>query len=295
MVASQPAAQPKSQSKTEDEDRADANSSVLSTSGRGIAQPVGASGKRNKQRKLRKYADQDDEDREVALQILGSAGEKKTAAQRKAERKERKAANRMAKVTEVIEKLEGGQEKRASVQEVIERVRGSNFAPATNDAVSAKQCIDKAQENEEPPEKCTEDAADPAEGVDARDGGGENDGIGQGKDQERLSVVDSLTGCPRPEDTLLFAVAACGPYDALANYKYKVKLTPGSMKKGKAAKQAMDLLCRSAGANPIDVQLIRTVPDPELMLVMLSSTKVTMPGLDSMQNEKKKGHARRRR
>lgn len=66
------------------------------------------------------------------------------------------------------------------------------------------------------------------------------------------------------------------------------------MKKGKAAKQALDLLSRSTGANPIEVQLIRAVPDPEVMLVMLSSTKVTMPGLENAQNEKK-GHGRRRR
>eukprot|EP00803_Ostreobium_quekettii_P009621 evm.model.scf_1149.3 EVM.evm.TU.scf_1149.3 scf_1149:29603-44453(-) len=296
-MTSQPAAQLNSQSNTEDEDKTDASSSVLSTSGRGSTQPVGSSGKRGKQRKLRKYADQDDEDREVALQILGSAGERKTAAQRKAERKERKAANRMAKVSEVIEKLEGGQEKRASMQEAIERVRGSSFAPTTNDTASAKEFIEEQQGNdlEEPSEECKEDSAGAAEGIDAGEAYGEGDGTGQDKDQERLSVVDSLTGCPKPEDTLLFAVAACGPYDALANYKYKVKLTPGPMKKGKAAKQAMDLLSRSAGATPIEVQLLKAVPDPEVMLVMLSSTKVTMPGLENAQSEKKKGHARRRR
>ena len=47
------------------------------------------------------------------------------------------------------------------------------------------------------------------------------------EEREKLSVLDSLTGCPRPEDTLLFAVPVCGPYTALQNYKYKVKLIPG--------------------------------------------------------------------
>lgn len=40
-------------------------------------------------------------------------------------------------------------------------------------------------------------------------------------------VLDSLTGLPRPDDTLMFALPVCGPYSSLANYKYKVKLTPG--------------------------------------------------------------------
>ncbi len=37
------------------------------------------------------------------------------------------------------------------------------------------------------------------------------------------------------EDILLYAVPVCGPYTAMSNYKFKVKLTPGSQKKGKGA------------------------------------------------------------
>lgn len=45
--------------------------------------------------------------------------------------------------------------------------------------------------------------------------------------RDELGVLDSLTGLPGPDDVLLFAVPVCGPYSALQNYKYKVKLTPG--------------------------------------------------------------------
>jgi hypothetical protein len=48
-----------------------------------------------------------------------------------------------------------------------------------------------------------------------------------------LTVLDTLTGSPLPEDNLLFAVPVCAPYISLQKYKYKVKLTPGSTKKGK--------------------------------------------------------------
>ncbi len=47
------------------------------------------------------------------------------------------------------------------------------------------------------------------------------------EDAARLSVLDALTGIPRQEDLLLFAVPVCGPYAALQAYKYKVKVTPG--------------------------------------------------------------------
>lgn len=47
-----------------------------------------------------------------------------------------------------------------------------------------------------------------------------------------------LTGNPHPNDILLFAIPVCAPYSSLLNhYKYRVKLTPGAMKKGKAAHQ----------------------------------------------------------
>lgn len=76
--------------------------------------------------------------------------------------------------------------------------------------------------------------------------------------QEAEDLLTALTGLPHPEDVLLFAVPVCAPYTALTNYKYikftvlfsnkrtkgalitsvvfhrhKVKLTPGSQKKGK--------------------------------------------------------------
>lgn len=46
-----------------------------------------------------------------------------------------------------------------------------------------------------------------------------------------------LQGIPRAEDILLHALPVVAPYALLAAYKHKVKLTPGSQKKGKAARQ----------------------------------------------------------
>ena len=45
------------------------------------------------------------------------------------------------------------------------------------------------------------------------------------EDRDRLTQLDSLTGEPRPDDVLLFAVPVCAPYSALQGYKYKLKLT----------------------------------------------------------------------
>jgi hypothetical protein len=66
---------------------------------------------------------------------------------------------------------------------------------------------------------------------------GEEDG---GEDEtHNLSVLASLTGKPHPADALLSAIPVCAPWTALANVKYKVKLQPGTVKKGKAAREVL--------------------------------------------------------
>lgn len=55
-----------------------------------------------------------------------------------------------------------------------------------------------------------------------------------------LSLVDALVGMPMTGDEILDAVPVCGPYAALGKLKYKVKLQPGPLKKGKAVKEIVE-------------------------------------------------------
>jgi hypothetical protein len=50
--------------------------------------------------------------------------------------------------------------------------------------------------------------------------------------KDELSVLSSLTGQPVEDDELLFCMTVCAPYTTLQNYKHKVKLIPGTTKKG---------------------------------------------------------------
>ena len=100
-------------------------------------------------------------------------------------------------------------------------------------------------------------------------------------------ALDALTGAPRPEDVLLFAVPVCGPYSALAAYKHKVKLVPGGQKKGKAARQAGELLAREAA--PREAGLVRGVPEPDMTAAICAGVKLQMPGLQKLQRGQKKG------
>ncbi|KAK7756631.1 hypothetical protein SLS62_001468 [Diatrype stigma] len=57
---------------------------------------------------------------------------------------------------------------------------------------------------------------------------------------QELPVLDALVGTPRPGDEILEAVAVCAPYAALGRCKYRVKLQPGTQKKGKAVKEILE-------------------------------------------------------
>jgi hypothetical protein len=68
------------------------------------------------------------------------------------------------------------------------------------------------------------------------------------RDLARVARVDWFTGAPFLETEVTHAVALVAPWDALKAFAYKAKLTPGSQKKGKAAKQALEVVTRAPPA-----------------------------------------------
>ncbi|BBM96816.1 nuclear export mediator factor NEMF [Marchantia polymorpha subsp. ruderalis] len=107
-------------------------------------------------------------------------------------------------------------------------------------------------------------------------------------DKEKLIELDSLTGIPHSSDVLLYSVPMCGPYSALQAFKYRVKLTPGPAKKGKAAKVAIDVFSHMPETTVREKELMKAVTDPELVACMLGNAKVTAPGLTKLKKTQKK-------
>ncbi|XP_018411754.1 PREDICTED: nuclear export mediator factor NEMF [Nanorana parkeri] len=203
---------------------------------------------KSKMKKMEKYKDQDDEERELIMQLLGSAGSNKE---------------------EKLKKGKKGKEKEETKKKQQQKGKGGK-KPGKESGGSTEvfitQNLEEMTLEEQPEEK---DDAD-------------QDGPGS---EEAENLLDSLTGQPDAEDILLFSVPFCAPYTALVNNKYKVKLTPGTQKKGKAAKTALNSFMHYRDCSSREKDLLRSVKDTDLSRNMPGKVKVSAPNL---LNAKKK-------
>lgn len=107
----------------------------------------------------------------------------------------------------------------------------------------------------------------------------EEEGILDEEEGRAADDHDKLSGSLLPDDVFMYAVPVVGPYTALRNFKYKVKLTPGTLKKGKARQTAIEGWTRSKDVSEKEKGLIRGLGDAECVAVLLGDVRVSMPGL----------------
>ena len=63
---------------------------------------------------------------------------------------------------------------------------------------------------------------------------------------------------------VLFAVPVVAPYTTVLQYKFKVKLTPGTGKRGKACKTALAMFLADKGTAQREKDLLKSVKDQDL-------------------------------
>ncbi|XP_022913769.2 ribosome quality control complex subunit NEMF homolog [Onthophagus taurus] len=101
--------------------------------------------------------------------------------------------------------------------------------------------------------------------------------------QADVDMIDALTGIPVGEDELLFAVPVVAPYNTLNNYKFKVKLTPGTSKRGKAAKTAVNMFLQDRTISAREKDLLKAVKDEQLARNIPGKVKLSAPRLQAMR------------
>ncbi|CAJ1073402.1 nuclear export mediator factor Nemf-like isoform X1 [Xyrichtys novacula] len=210
-------------------------------------------GQKNKLKKIKeKYKDQDEEDRELMMQLLGSAGSNKD------------------------EKDKGKKGKKGKgKEETFKKPAPQKQPQKPRNAATAAKKPEQTEGGEDDEGKQPGGEGEAAEQEDKEDDvDQDNPGV-----EEAENLLTSLTGQPHAEDVLLFAVPVCAPYTALSNYKHKVKLTPGTQKKGKAARTAVLSFTKTKETSTREKDLFRSVKDTDLSRNMPGKVKVSAPNL----------------
>ncbi|XP_062903290.1 ribosome quality control complex subunit NEMF-like [Mobula hypostoma] len=202
-------------------------------------------GQKAKLKKIKeKYKDQDEEDRELMMKLLGSAGPSKEEKARKGKKGKTKELPKKQEKKQTLKEAGNIQSKAHALETVTH-----HMAEMTLEGTPAED-----QQEEEPEQDLQ-------------------------ASEESENLLNSLTGQPHPDDVLLFSIPYCAPYTAMTNYKYKVKLTPGTQKKGKAAKTALHNFLHSKEALQREKDLLRSVKETDLSRNIPGKVKVSAPNL----------------
>jgi hypothetical protein len=89
-----------------------------------------------------------------------------------------------------------------------------------------------------------------------------------------LNVLNRLAATIVEGDEVLHAVPVCGPYSALSYYLYRLKVIPGSTKRGRAAKMVTQIFGHLAADQPVAKSLIKLVPVEEISECLVQEVKV---------------------
>ncbi|XP_061172941.1 ribosome quality control complex subunit NEMF-like [Saccostrea echinata] len=220
-------------------------------------------GQRSKMKKIKeKYGDQDEEERQLRMEILASAGSKKEDKKKKGKKGQDQPKNsRPVSAKQQLQQQKGkGQTK--SVDIILK--------PTAEIIIEDSTTVENEKQQYNPAKQEKADSDDERQEEDDK--------------PDDVMMLDSLTGCPVPEDELLYAVPVCAPYSTMLNYKFKVKLTPGSTKRGKAAKLALNMFSHEKSTSSREKDLIRILKDADTSRNIPGKVKVSAPNL-----HKKKG------
>ncbi|KAI7865815.1 fibronectin-binding protein A N-terminus-domain-containing protein [Spinellus fusiger] len=227
-----------------------------------VAPTTQVRGQKGKVKKIKeKYGDQDEEEQRLRMELLAS---------NKGPQPKGKKAKKEARLkAEKIEKAKEREEKRA---ENDAHVKTESTSFDIREEGYSNESADKV--NKEDAEAIKQMLKE------------ENITMLESEEIANLSVLDSLISNPLADDIIHFAIPVCAPYTSLQKYKYKVKLTPGTLKRGKAIKQALSVFLNAVDSSSREKDLIKSVPDMEAINTMMSKVKVSAPNLEASKRKK---------
>ncbi|KAJ1517509.1 hypothetical protein HMI55_006862 [Coelomomyces lativittatus] len=266
-------------------------------------------GKHGKLKKIKeKYADQDDEERDLAMSLLKS----NQGPQPKGKKQKQKHAKQleMEKAQQVwLEQQQQQQLKNDFKSVPSTSIEGdSNLDSFEKEALISSRSLsvkestkpnslsdgtkqinhERVEEGNSEGEEVVVDEVDVDEGI----VGVEDDDEDEEEEAAKLTLsswleADSLTWSPTSEETILYALPVCAPYTSLQMYPLKVKLLPGTLKKGKAYKSSLNVFLNQT-QDPLWQRLVKDIREPDWINVIKGGVKILAPQLTQIQQKQRK-------
>ena len=239
-------------------------------------------GQKGKKKRMEKYEDQSDDEREAMMALLGSAGNKKGKGKTGSSNSKLKyratstAKNVVAGYKGEVEKVKLSEadrvlqtltkdlkEEEEEEEESIEVEKEANEPNNTD-----KENVANTMGTEDAQPKVQPSKPAPTLEIDLSD-----------NEDEPIDILDSLVRNPLPSDTILFGIPFVAPYNSMSSCKYRVKLTPGATKKGKACKTILDMFTRDKNALLQEKNVFKSLKDVDMTVNIPGKVKISAPNL----------------
>ncbi|CAF1493493.1 unnamed protein product, partial [Didymodactylos carnosus] len=90
-------------------------------------------------------------------------------------------------------------------------------------------------------------------------------------------LLSTITGQPVTDDPLIYVIPVCAPWSTLQSYKYKIKLSPGTGKKGKSVQTVLKYFMYDKTATNLEKDLIKSIKDQDISRNLPGKVKLSLP------------------
>ena len=101
------------------------------------------------------------------------------------------------------------------------------------------------------------------------------------RDEQTEIALRQLTGQPFEQDGVSFCLPVCAPFSVLTSYKFRIKLTPGTQKRGKTVKDCANVMLKAPFASNDEKAAVREALETKLeecaRTLPAGGCKITLP------------------
>ncbi|CAD8050635.1 unnamed protein product [Paramecium primaurelia] len=265
-------------------------------------------GKKNKMKKVKeKYADQSDEERELRQKLMGATymknevrPEKKKKNQDKNESTKQDQDQPQQQEEQIKDKeyYKKQQLKQDSItnkllkQQGIEVTKDEDKPDQQVQEVHQEKIEQQLQQNQQQLQQEVLQQKEP-ENLDNKQEEVDSDDEKQEKQPEQeeenieYTEMQKLVSYLYADDKYLSLIPMVAPYSVIGTYKFKIKIAPGSLKKGKAGKEILNFFQVNKDITNQERQLLKMITDEEIVQTMLPGVKLTGVGMLQMKQKEK--------